>query len=421
MNAGPIRRITISLFATQGIFSAAMVASFTVMAIIAADLSGSRAWAGVPILSMFVGRFLASYMMGRLMDQWGRRPALVAAFAIGVVGAGLAVTAVMARSFGGFVLAALVFGMARGGAEQMRFIAAEIQAPGQRARAIGLIVFAGTIGSIAGPWFYQLTSSAASSRGYDPSVGPWAIAALLMGLGAVVLFVTLRPDPRELGRRIEAATSAAGNVSTRAMTTIFALPRVRLAVISIAIGQVVMTILMSVTPLHMIQEGFQAGDISVVMAAHMLGMFGLAPLTGRLVDRIGPYWMIGLGALTLVITSGLALVAVGLESLAAALFMLGLGWNLTFVAGSALLMNMVTQAERARSQGVAEMINSVAGGLAALGSGLLLELGGMPMLAVGGLVLTGILIAAQTWILAIRAHLRPIGAESASAVAVEAD
>jgi MFS family permease len=421
MNAGPIRRITISLFATQGIFSAAMVAAFTVMAIIAADLSGSRAWAGVPILSMFVGRFLASYMMGRLMDQWGRRPALVAAFAIGVVGAGLAVTAVMARSFGGFVLAALVFGMARGGAEQMRFIAAEIQAPGQRARAIGLIVFAGTIGSIAGPWFYQLTSSAASSRGYDPSVGPWAIAALLMGLGAVVLFVTLRPDPRELGRRIEAATSAAGNVSARAMTTIFALPRVRLAVISIAIGQVVMTILMSVTPLHMIQEGFQAGDISVVMAAHMLGMFGLAPLTGRLVDRIGPYWMIGLGALTLVITSGLALVAVGLESLAAALFMLGLGWNLTFVAGSALLMNMVTQAERARSQGVAEMINSVAGGLAALGSGLLLELGGMPMLAVGGLVLTGILIAAQTWILAIRAHLRPIGAESASAVAVEAD
>jgi MFS family permease len=398
-----------------------MVAAFTVMAIIAADLSGSRAWAGVPILSMFVGRFLASYMMGRLMDQWGRRPALVAAFAIGVVGASLAVTAVMARSFGGFVLAALVFGMARGGAEQMRFIAAEIQAPGQRARAIGLIVFAGTIGSIAGPWFYQLTSSAASSRGYDPGVGPWAIAALLMGLGAVVLFVTLRPDPRELGRRIEAATSAAGNVSVRAMTTIFALPRVRLAVISIAIGQVVMTILMSVTPLHMIQEGFQAGDISVVMAAHMLGMFGLAPLTGWLVDRIGPYWMIGLGALTLVITSGLALVAVGLESLAAALFMLGLGWNLTFVAGSALLMNMVTQAERARSQGVAEMINSVAGGLAALGSGLLLDLGGMPMLASGGLMLTGILVVAQAWILAIRARLRPIGAESAAVVAVEAD
>ncbi len=99
---------------------------------------------------------------------------------------------------------------------------------------------------------------------------------------------------------------------------------------------------MSVTPLHLIEEGFQPADISVVMVAHMLGMFGLAPLTGRLVDRLGPYWMIGLGALTLVITSGLAFVAVGLEGLVVALFMLGLGWNLTFVAGSALLMIMVT-------------------------------------------------------------------------------
>lgn len=393
-----------------------MVSAFTVMAIIAADLSGSRAWAGVPILSMFGGRFLASFLMGRLMDQWGRRPALVAAFAVGVVGASLAIVAVINGSFGGFVLAAALFGAARGGAEQMRFIAAEVQAPGRRARTIGLIVFAGTIGSIAGPWLYQLTATAASSAGYDQSVGPWAIAALLMGIGAVVVLLTLHPDPREIGRRLEAATTSVSIAPARAMSAIFALSRVRLAVVAIAIGQVVMTILMSVTPLHMTQEGFYPGDISVVMAAHMLGMFGLSPLTGRLVDRIGPYWMIGLGALTLVLTCGLAFTAVSLEGLVAALFMLGLGWNLTFVAGSTLLMNMVTQAERARSQGVAEMINSVAGGAAALGSGLLLELGGMQMLAIGGLILTGILVVAQAWILAIRAHREPPEPKSAAAM-----
>ena len=182
-----------------------------------------------------------------------------------------------------------------------------------------------------------------------------------------------------------------------------------------------MTILMSVTPLHMTQEGFQLGDISLVMAAHMLGMFGLAPLTGRLVDRTGPYWVIGLGALTLVITCGLAFVADSLEGLVAALFTLGLGWNLTFVAGSALLMNMVTQAERARSQGIAEMINSVAGAMAALSSGLLLEMGGIAMLAIGGLTLTVFLIVAQAWTLAIRADRRPIGASSAAPTMLEAD
>ena len=193
MSVGPVRRITVSLFVTQGIFSAAMVAAFTVMAIIAADLSGSRAWAGVPILSMFVGRFLASYLLGRLMDQWGRRPALVAAFAVGVIGAGLAVVAIIVRSFGGFVAAALLFGMARGGAEQIRFIAAEVQEAGRRARVIGWIVFAGTIGSIAGPWLYQVTAAAAASAGYDQSAGPWVIAAVLMGIGGAVVFATLTP------------------------------------------------------------------------------------------------------------------------------------------------------------------------------------------------------------------------------------
>jgi MFS family permease len=100
--------------------------------------------------------------------------------------------------------------------------------------------------------------------------------------------------------------------------------------------------------------------------------------------------------------------------LALALFLLGLGWNLTFVAGSALLMSMVNQAERARSQGITEMVNSLTGGLAALSSGFLLVFGGMRMLAVGGLMLTAILVVAQAWVLAMQAHRRPVSVASAA-------
>lgn len=418
MSQVPARRISISLFVSQGIFSAAMIGVFTVMAIVAADLSGSGRWAGVPILAMFVGRFLASYLMGRLMDQWGRRPSLAGAFLLGVVGAALAVVSILNRSFAGFVAAALVFGMARGGAEQMRFIAAEVQMPNRRAWAIGIIVFAGTIGSVFGPWIYQATASAVAAAGYDQNVGPWAAAVVLMGLAMAVVYATLRPDPRELGRQIAAATeSSLGPAIARPMSEVFAMARVRLAVVSVAVGQVVMTILMAVTPLHMIQEGYFPGDISIVMGAHMLGMFGLAPLTGHLVDRLGPYWVIAGGAMMLAITCGFAFIAASVSVLALALFLLGLGWNLTFVAGSALLMSMVNQAERARSQGITEMVNSFTGGLAALSSGFLLVLGGMRMLAVGGLMLTAILVVAQAWVLAMQAHRRPVPvASSASPV-----
>lgn len=421
MSWGPVRRITITLFVTQGVSSAAVVSAFTVMAIIAADLSGSRVWAGAPILAMFVGRFIASYLMGKLMDELGRRPALLAAFAMGAVGSCLAIVSVLNRQFGGFLLSAVLFGMFRGGSEQIRFIAGEIQTQQQRARAIGFVVFAGTIGSILGPWLYQLSANTASSAGYDGSVGPLAITAVLLVLGAIVVSALLRPDPRELGRRVEAASSIGEPSKARAMGVIFALPLVRLAVTAIAVGQVVMTILMSVTPLYMTQEGFSPGDISMVMALHMLGMFGLAPLTGRLVDRVGPHWMIGLGSLTLLTTCIFAFATGGLEGILAALFLLGLGWNLTFVAGSTLLMNVVIQAERARTQGIAEMINSVAGGVAALGSGLLLEMGGMPALAIGGLGITAILIVVHAWIFQIRAHRYTTKADSPVTLTLKAD
>ncbi len=418
MSPVPARRISMSLFVSQGIFSAAMIAVFTVTAIVAADLSGSGRWAGVPILAMFIGRFLASYLMGRLMDQWGRRPSLAGAFLLGIVGASLAVVSILNRSFSGFVAAALVFGMARGGAEQMRFIAAEVQMPNRRARAIGIVVFAGTIGSVFGPWIYQAAASAASAAGYDQNVGPWAAAVVLLGLAMAVVYATLRPDPRELGGQIAATTeSGLGSAIARPMSEVFAMARVRLAVVSVAVGQVVMTILMAVTPLHMTQEGYFPGDISIVMGAHMLGMFGLAPLTGRLVDRLGPYWIIAGGAMLLAVTCGFAFFAASVSVLALALFLLGLGWNLTFVAGSALLMSMVNQAERARSQGITEMVNSLTGGLAALSSGFLLVFGGMRMLAVGGLMLTAILVVAQAWVLAMQAHRRPVSvASSASPV-----
>ncbi len=418
----PARRVSISLFVSQGIFSAAMIAVFTVMAIVAADLGGSGRWAGVPILAMFIGRFLASYLMGRLMDLWGRRPSLAGAFLLGVAGAALAVVSIINRNFAGFIVAALVFGMARGGAEQMRFIAAEVQMPNRRAWAIGIVVFAGTIGSVFGPWIYQATASAAAAAGYDQNVGPWAAAVVLMGLAMAVVYATLRPDPRELGRQIAAVTeSGLGPAIARPMSEVFAMARVRLAVVSVAVGQVVMTILMAVTPLHMTQEGYFPGDISIVMGAHMLGMFGLAPLTGRLVDRVGPYWVIAGGALLLAVTCGFAFIAASVAVLALALFLLGLGWNLTFVAGSALLMSMVNQAERARSQGITEMANSVAGGLAALSSGFLLVLGGMRMLAVGGLMLTAILVVAQAWVLAMQAHRRPVPVASPAASQGEPD
>lgn len=381
------QRLTIILFVGQSLFAAAMIATFTLMAIVAADLSGSDAMAGIPSTLTLLGRAAAAYPIGLLLDKAGRRIGLSAGFGLGVAGSITAVYAIGVGSFPVFCVGAILMGMGRAGSDQSRYIAAEIQVADKRAKVIGLLVFAGTIGAVLGPALVAPSQTFAVTRGFAATTGPFLVGIGMYALGLVITMLFLRPDPKEIGAAVEAEEQHQVIQSpARPLTAIFRQPVVILAVAALTIGQLVMAMLMVITPLHMSHHAHAAGSISFVISAHTFGMFALSGVTGWLIDRYGRVPLIVAGAFVLIIASILTPLSTAVLLLAVALFLLGLGWNFCFIAGSSLLTDSLAASERPRTQGASEMMVALAAGIAGLATGVLFDRAGMTAVSIAGLL-----------------------------------
>ncbi|MCP4247180.1 MAG: MFS transporter [bacterium] len=250
----------------------------------------------------------------------------------------------------------------------------------RQAFAISLVVWAGTIGSVVGPAVLGPARQAAEGLGLEGLTGPFVMAAGFAALAAAVTARWLRPDPLSfVAERASAATRAtAGSQLAR--------PKVRVAVAALIIGQVVMVMIMTMTPVHVRRAGEELGIVGLVIAAHTLGMFAFSPLTGFLSDRFGRARIIVAGQVMLVTSAVMASFAAGDDRvlLVASLFLLGLGWNFGFVAASALLTEDAPAETRVSLQGLADSIVWTSAAMASLSSGALLEAGSYSLLALIG-------------------------------------
>ena len=404
------RRIVGVIFTVSSLVAAAQVAYFTLLPIIAADLSGRESAAGIPSTMGLLFRAAAAYPLGWLMGRAGRRIGLTVGLIIGLAGTALSAWAIGAGgewAFWLFAIGAGLAGVARGAADLARYAAAEVSPPDNRARVIGWIVFAGTIGALAGPLLVSPTVTLAGRAGLVPDTGPFWTAAVVLGLSILMTFLFLRPDPLTISRQLEAERPAVEIVTGpgRPLARLLREPHVQLGMAAMTIGQLVMVMIMVITPLHMDHSGHGTGAISLVILAHQLGMFGLSWATGWLIDRFGPAVIIIGGAGLLVAASLLSPLVLSTVGLAVALFLLGLGWNLCFVAGSALLASGLEPNERGRVQGMSDTWSSAASALGSLSTGLLFALGSMLLVSAVGLGMSLALIAA--WFLLRYRRLAP--------------
>ena len=386
------RRISSTVFITQSLYGASMIASFTLIPIVAVDLYGDESMAGLPMTLSFMARALSAYPFGWIMDRFGRRPGLSLGYVTVVMGSALCVAAIGWESFIGFSLGVMIAGTGRAATEQARFIGAEAFPVGKRPKIIGMIVFAGTVGAVGGPILVAPSSEMVAEFGMNPSTGPFAMAVVLSTLAVLLTYTLLRPDPLSLARLHAANVKETGPThDARPLKEIFADPTVRYATAAMVIGQLVMTLLMVITPLHMNHHAHSTQSISLVIMAHAMGMFGLSGLTGWLVTRFGREIVIKLGVVTLLISSILTPISPQFTPLALALFLLGLGWNFCFIAGSSLLSDTLAPQERGRVQGANEMFISIAASLGAMGTGVAFGSGGIMACAVVGFVFSGAL------------------------------
>jgi MFS family permease len=381
------RRAERSLVAGVALGSTGHIAAVTVSTIVAQDLLGSATFAGAPGATIVLGAALGSVVLSALMVRRGRRVGLVAGYAIGVGGAFIATASVLVRSFPLLLLGTLFVGFGNTSNQLSRYTAADLVPAARRATAIGTVVWAATIGSVAGPWLVPISGDLADAAGLPPLAGPFLVPVVFVAIAALLSHRLLRPDPYEIAddsapRAIE--TAPAGGAL--ALRHVLLRPGVLASIVALVAGQFTMVLVMTMTPLHMTQHGHDLTAVGAVLSGHTLGMYALAPLSGRLTMRIGAIRTIVLGTAILALSSVMAAAAppAGGAILLGALFLLGLGWNLGFVAGSTLLSEHLELHERTRIQGLADALIWSTAAAASLGSGLLMAMAGYAALGVLG-------------------------------------
>lgn len=367
------QKITFTLLVGQSLFSASTIMIFTVSSIIAVELANNNnRWTGVPSTLVVVGAAMMAYPMGRFMDIAGRRSGLSVGYVIGIIGTLIAGAAVVNQSLPIFLLGVFLLGLTRGVLELGRYAAAEASPAHQRARAISWVVLGGTVGSIFGPSLIDLTGKLADRSGLPTLSGPWFAAAVAFVLSLIIINLFLRPDPQEIGKQLDALEPKPADPSQslgRLYTDIIRDPNIKLATGALIFAQVAMVMVMVVTPVHMHGHNHALSAISLVIMAHTLGMFGLSFVTGWLADRLGRAKMILAGGVVLSVSCFMAPFSTGTAWLALALFLLGLGWNFCFVAGSTLLSDVLRASERGRVQGLTDTMVNIASGVGNLSSG----------------------------------------------------
>ncbi len=357
-------RLTWVMFLGQSLGSAGFIAGATIGAILGEELSGRTALAGLPGAVYVLGSALAAYPIARFMERTGRRVGLTLGFGLGIVGALIAGLAVMAHSFPGFLAGFALMGASQGATNLARYAAAEMYPLEGRARAISIVVWGGTVGAVTGPYVVRL----AETLHWDPLSSSWFVSAALFTVGSLLFTLFLRPDPGTLA--VQMGEVAATTERVRPYRQILSQRRTQVAITAMVVGQLVMVMIMAITSVHMKAHGHLLGDVSIVISAHTLGMFGLSVVSGRLADNFGraPTIVAGVGLLALACL--IAPLSQNTYLIALALFLLGLGWNFCYVAGAALLTDALTLAERGRIQGSSDMLVGVVSAVGNLGSGI---------------------------------------------------
>ena len=392
------RRARRTLATGVALGSTGHIAAVTVATIVAKDLLGSDALAGLPGATVVLGAATGSVLLSALMAQRGRRPGLVAGYGIGVVGALIASLAVITRSFPLLLLGTTLIGFGNAANQLSRYAAADMVPPERRASAIGIVVWGATVGSVLGPSLVPIATGMAIGIGLPGLVGPYLVPVLFVGAAGLLSFAVLRPDPYELADMTPDDQAAADAEDADPMLAILRRPAILTALVALVVGQITMTLIMTMTPLHMTEHGHDLGAVGLVLSGHTLGMYAFSPLSGWLTDHVGRLQTIFLGAAVLAVSATMAAVAPpeGGLILPVAMFLLGLGWSFGYVGGSAMLSDHLELHERTRVQGVADAMIWSAAAAASLGSGLIVAAAGYAALGVLGLGLVAVAVVVLT-------------------------
>lgn len=388
------RRTVRVLAAGQVLGGIAFGATVSLGALLAADLSGQEALSGLATASVTLGASLCAIPLACLAARRGRRVALTLGNLFALVGIAVVITAASLRLFPLLIVGVILIGAGNAGNLQSRFAATDLADTGRRGRDLGTVVWATTVGAVAGPLLLTPGEAVGELLGMPPLTGSYAFS-IVAQIAAFVLYLTaLRPDPLLTAQRLAQSGEARREHIVETDRPVAA----RYAIFAVAGSHVVMASVMAMTPIHLahLAPDHVTLVVGTTIALHVFGMYGLSPVFGVLADRVGRIATIMLGQALLAASLVLAAVAPDAQvAVVVALFLLGAGWSAATVAGAALLTESTLTALRPRRQGISDTVMTFSAAVGAVLAGLVLA-----WIGYGGLALVALVIVVAVTVLA---------------------
>ncbi|MGE1130750.1 MFS transporter [Bacillus wiedmannii] len=394
------KRTLLIVSVSQMFGGAGLAAGITVGALLAQQMLGTDAYAGLPAAMFTMGSAVAAFFVGKLSQKHGRRIGLSAGFIVGGLGAIGVVGAALTNSIILLLVSLLIYGAGTATNLQARYAGTDLANKKQRATAISITMVMTTFGAVAGPNLVGVMGRFAHSIGIPELAGPFILSAAAFILAGLVLFIMLRPDPLLIANMIETykqehtykgqAVIEEATENKRGITV---------GAIVMILTQIVMVAIMTMTPVHMGHHGHGLSAVGLVIGFHVGAMYLPSLVTGMLIDKIGRTTMSIAGGVILLAAGVIAAIAPSdsLILLIVALSLLGLGWNLGLISGTAQIVDATIPSTRAKTQGKIDVFIALAGASGGAMSGMVVANSSYAALSLAGGVLAFMLIPVVIW------------------------
>lgn len=379
------RRTVWLLSACQALLLTNGVTLIAVSALAGHMLAENKALATLPATAYVIGSWFSTVPASLWMKRVGRRAGFLTGGAIGVIASVVASAGMAAGSLALLCAGTFLFGIYNAFGQYYRFAAADAAPAGFKAKAISYVLAGGLVGGIVGPAVSQWTRELA-----QPTYLATFASLALYSLAAMALLARLSiPTSSE---------SAAEGGPARGLAEIARQPAFIVAATVAAFGYATMTLLMTATPLAMGLCGHPYSAAAHVISAHVVGMFAPSFVTGSLIKRFGVLKVMGAGVALLFVCIAIGLSGQAVAHFWWALVLLGVGWNFTYIGGSALLTEAYRPSERAKAQGANEMAVFTVQAVASFSSGVLVNTRGWDVLNYVAIPMVATCAVALAWL-----------------------
>jgi predicted MFS family arabinose efflux permease len=374
--------VLVGLTVAQLLSAAGQMTIITLAGIVGAQLAPAPQFATLPIAAGVIGLAVAALPIALLIRHFGRRKVFTAMTLWSAVGAVVSAIAIGNGSFAGFFLGVFMMGNNMAAMAQYRFAVADSVPPGMISRAVSTIMLGTLVAAFAGPWL------ALESRHLLATEFAGSFIVLVVPFLIVAILIPLLPLP-------EVHTTPDEQQSAGSLRDVLAQRDIQLAIVAVAVGYGVMSLIMTATPISMhVIDGLSVEKTANVIRAHMLAMFLPSLFSGWLIARLGVARALWLGLLLEAGTVIITMIGPAEWNYLAGLILLGAGWNFLFVGGTTLLASASQGTFKYRVQGFNEVVifSTMAAGSLAAGP-LLSSLGWVGTNICAGLLLALIVIA----------------------------